>query len=45
MNAIAGFVEPSAGQIRLDGQAVTGPSKDVGVIFQQYALFPWFVAN
>ncbi|MDJ0992701.1 MAG: ABC transporter ATP-binding protein [Dinoroseobacter sp.] len=44
MNAIAGFVDPSAGQIRLDGQAVTGPSKDVGVIFQQYALFPWFTA-
>ncbi|MGB0696200.1 MAG: ABC transporter ATP-binding protein [Rhodospirillaceae bacterium] len=44
MNAIAGFVTPSAGQITLDGKKVTGPSNEVGVIFQQYALFPWFTA-
>ncbi|WP_121628976.1 ABC transporter ATP-binding protein [Tropicibacter alexandrii] len=44
MNAIAGFVTPAEGQVRLDGQTITGPSSDVGVIFQQYALFPWFTA-
>lgn len=44
MNAIAGFVSPSEGQLSLDGAQITGPSKDVGVIFQQYALFPWFTA-
>ena len=44
MNAIAGFVSPSEGQLSLDGAQIIGPSKDVGVIFQQYALFPWFTA-
>jgi NitT/TauT family transport system ATP-binding protein len=44
MNAIAGFVTPSEGQLTLDAAPITGPSNDVGVIFQQYALFPWFTA-
>ncbi|QUS35714.1 ABC transporter ATP-binding protein [Falsirhodobacter algicola] len=44
MNAIAGFVTPASGAITLDGREITGPGKDVGVIFQQYALFPWFTA-
>ncbi|MCV6595555.1 MAG: ABC transporter ATP-binding protein [Mangrovicoccus sp.] len=44
MNAIAGFVAPSEGRLTLDGCAIAGPSNDVGVIFQQYALFPWFTA-
>ncbi|WP_343504122.1 ABC transporter ATP-binding protein [Alloyangia pacifica] len=44
MNAIGGFVEPSSGAITIDGAAVRGPSDKVGVIFQQYALFPWFTA-
>jgi NitT/TauT family transport system ATP-binding protein len=44
MNAIAGFVEPSEGTLTLDGAPINGPSNDVGVIFQQYALFPWFTA-
>jgi len=44
MNAIAGFVRPASGGITLDGREITGPGKDVGVIFQQYALFPWFTA-
>jgi NitT/TauT family transport system ATP-binding protein len=44
LNAVAGFVKPSAGAITIDGADVVGPSPDVGVIFQQYALFPWFSA-
>ena len=44
MNAIAGFVAPAEGVITLDGRPITGPSPEVGVIFQQYALFPWFTA-
>jgi NitT/TauT family transport system ATP-binding protein len=45
LNAIAGFVPVSAGRITVDGAAVTGPSPTVGVVFQQYALFPWFTAR
>jgi NitT/TauT family transport system ATP-binding protein len=44
MNAVAGFVSPTAGAIRIDGNPVSGPDPEVGVIFQQYALFPWFTA-
>ncbi|AJE46855.1 ABC transporter ATP-binding protein [Celeribacter indicus] len=44
MNAIGGFVAPATGAITIDGAEVTGPSDKVGVIFQQYALFPWFTA-
>ena len=44
LNALAGFVEPAGGQIRIDGRPVNGPSPNVGVVFQQYALFPWVTA-
>ena len=44
MNAIAGFVPAAQGSLTLDGEAIDGPSAKVGVIFQQYALFPWFTA-
>jgi NitT/TauT family transport system ATP-binding protein len=45
LNAIAGFVAPSAGGITIDHAEVSGPSPQVGVIFQQYALFPWFTRS
>ena len=44
LNAVGGFVHPSEGSITVDGHPVTGPDPEVGVIFQQYALFPWFSA-
>jgi NitT/TauT family transport system ATP-binding protein len=44
LNAIAGFVPVSAGSLQVDGRTVTGPDPSVGVVFQQYALFPWFTA-
>jgi NitT/TauT family transport system ATP-binding protein len=41
LNAVAGFIAPSDGQILLDGKPILGPGPDRGMVFQQYSLFPW----
>ena len=43
LNALAGFVRPTSGSVRLGGRDVTGlpPAKrGIGVVLQSYALFP-----
>jgi len=41
MNILAGLSDPTSGVIKMDGQAISGPSLDRGVVFQNYSLLPW----
>jgi NitT/TauT family transport system ATP-binding protein len=41
LNLAAGLDNATAGTIRVDGREVNGPGLDRGVVFQEFALFPW----
>jgi NitT/TauT family transport system ATP-binding protein len=45
LNAVAGFAPPSAGTIMADGRPVSAPGPDRGMVFQEYALFPWMTVE
>lgn len=45
LNAIAGFSLPSSGSITTQGVEVTAPGPDRGMVFQEYALFPWMTVE
>jgi sulfonate transport system ATP-binding protein len=45
LRIIAGFEEPSTGEASIDGKAITGPGSDRGMVFQDYALFPWMTVR
>lgn len=41
LNIVAGLTAPTSGTLTLDDAPITGPSPDRGMLFQDYALFPW----
>jgi NitT/TauT family transport system ATP-binding protein len=47
LRCIAGLLETSGGEIRLDGTPVTGPPAGMAVVFQEYgrSLFPWLTVG
>jgi NitT/TauT family transport system ATP-binding protein len=45
LNAVAGFSLPTCGTISADGKAITEPGPERGMVFQEYALFPWMTVE
>ncbi|MPZ52654.1 MAG: ATP-binding cassette domain-containing protein [Acidimicrobiia bacterium] len=41
LNMFAGFIQPTTGEVRLRGEAITGVEPRCGMVFQSYALLPW----
>jgi NitT/TauT family transport system ATP-binding protein len=44
LKIMAGLIPPSKGRVMLQGEPVTGPRRDIGMMFQQATLFPWKTA-
>jgi NitT/TauT family transport system ATP-binding protein len=45
LDLLGGLTKPTSGTIFLDDRPITGPGLDRGIVFQQYALFPWKTAQ
>lgn len=45
LSTVAGLLEQDSGVIEVDGEPITGPGRDRGVVFQGYTLLPWRTAR
>jgi NitT/TauT family transport system ATP-binding protein len=45
LNVVAGFLQPTSGRVLIDDREIKGPGPDRGVVFQQYAIFPWLTVR
>jgi len=45
LRIVAGLIKPSRGVVRLDGEVISGPGQDRGMVFQSYTLFPWLTVR
>jgi NitT/TauT family transport system ATP-binding protein len=45
LRMLAGFEQPTEGQILLENKPINGPGPDRGVVFQDYGLFPWLTVS
>lgn len=45
LNLAAGFLDPDDGTVEVDGEVVKGTDARRGVVFQQYAIFPWLTVE
>ena len=41
LNIIGGFYQPVSGNVTIEGKPAGGPNRDRGIVYQDYALFPW----
>lgn len=42
---LAGLIKPDSGEITMDGETITGPGPDRGLVFQNYSLLPWLTVR
>ena len=45
LKVLAGLELPDSGRVCLEGRPITGPSRRLGVVFQQHVLLPWLTAE
>ena len=45
LRLVAGLIQPTLGKVTVNGEEVTGPSPERGMVFQKPTLFPWLTVE